>query len=76
MKREKRKTDEFTVEADGGKRFVIYEFTEFLGASSFDNPNALIEGLKSLRTADGTPVNVIGDGEYQIVGSEARLRRV
>jgi hypothetical protein len=55
---------------------MIYEFTEFLDAGSFEKPNARVEGLKSFHTADGKHVNFICEGNYKIVETGVILRRV
>ncbi len=70
-----RKTGEFLAVADDGQTFTIEEFTVFLNAGSMRNPNEEIAGLKSLRTSDGRSVNVIGEGEYKIVGTGVKLRK-
>jgi hypothetical protein len=72
----KKKTNEFKTQSQDGKTVMIYEFTEFLDAGSFKKPNARVEGLKSFLTSDGKHVNFIGEGEYKIVETGVRLRRV
>ena len=54
---------------------MIYEFTEFLDAGNFEEPNAIVEGLKSFHTADGKHVNFITESEYKIVETGIVLRR-
>ncbi len=72
----KKKTNEFKTQSPDGKTVMIYEFTEFLDAGSFEKPNARVEGLKSFHTADGKHVNFIGESEYKIVETGIILRRV
>ena len=72
----KKKTNEFKTQSPEGKTFMIYEFTEFLDAGNFEEPNAKVEGLKSFNTADGKHVNFISEGEYKIVETGVILRRV
>ena len=73
----KKKTNEFKTQSPDGKTVIIYEFTEFLDARSFEKPNARVEGLKSFHTADGKHVHFIGEGEYKIVDETGIiLRRV
>jgi hypothetical protein len=72
----KKKTNEFKTQSPDGKTVMIYEFTEFLDAGSFKEPNARVEGLKSFYTADGKHVNFISEGEYKIVETGVILRRV
>jgi len=63
----KKHTKTFNAYSDDDKRFIIYEYTEFENAGSFDNPNAMLEGLKELKTSDGNAVNRIEKGRYQII---------
>ena len=72
----KKKTNEFKTKSSDGKTVIIYEFTEFLDAGSFEKPNAIVEGLKSFLTADGKHVNFISEGEYKIVETGIILRRI
>lgn len=72
----KKKTNEFKTQSPDGKTVMIYEFTEFLDAGSFENPNERVEGLKSFQTADGKHVNFISEDEYKIVETGVILRRV
>ena len=72
----KKKTNEFKTQSPDGKTFMIYEFTEFLDAGNFEEPNVKVEGLKSFNTADGKHVNFISEGEYKIVETGVILRRV
>lgn len=71
-----RKTDEFTVRTDEGETYVIYEFTNFVEVGDFENPNAVVQGLKRLSTSDGMPVNFRGNGLYEIVELGVVARRV
>ncbi len=58
-----KKTGEFTVQGDDGRKFVIYEYTDFVRAGS-----KVLEGQKTLRTAEGLFVTQIEDGVYEIIG--------
>jgi hypothetical protein len=69
------KTDEFTALAEDGTSVTIEEFTDLIDAGTLDNPNASIRGSKTLLTGDGMHVNVVGEGEYEVVGTGLRLRR-
>jgi hypothetical protein len=75
MKRTK-KTREFVAQAEDGTTVTIEEFTDFVHAGGMGDPNAEVEGLKSLVTTDGMHVNVLGEGEYEIVESGLKVRRV
>lgn len=72
----KKKTNEFKTQSPDGKMVIIYEFTEFLDAGSFEKPDAIVEGLKSFYTADGKHVNFITESEYKVVETGIALRRV
>lgn len=67
MRNEKIKTGEFKARTVDGKTVVIYEFTEYLYAGTYENPNKKIEGLKSYCTFDGNHVNRISKNKYEIV---------
>jgi hypothetical protein len=69
------KTNEFTALAEDGTSVTIQEFTDLIDVSSADNPNARIRGLKTLLTVDGMHVNVVGEGEYEVVQTGLRLRK-
>lgn len=65
-----------TFEAIGsdGQQYKVNIFTEFVSASTFADPHAVVEGLKELRTSKGLHVNRIRKGEYQIVRTGVDLR--
>lgn len=67
MRNEKIKTGEFKARTADGKMVIIFEFTEYLDAGTFENPNKKIEGLKSYSTSDGNHVNSISKNKYEIV---------
>jgi len=67
VRNEKIKTAEFKARTAEGKTVIIYEFTEYLDAGTYENPNKKIEGLKSYCTFDGNHVNSIGKNRYEIV---------
>ena len=46
---------------------LIYVYADILDASSHGNPNAEIEGIRSLRTRNGQHVNRLDKGKYQVV---------
>lgn len=49
---------------DEGNEYVIHQFVKILDASSMDNPGGEVQGLKSLRTAQGQAVNYVEKGQY------------
>jgi hypothetical protein len=67
MRNKKIKTGEFKARTVDGKTVIIFEFTEYLDAGTFENPNKKIEGLKSYSTSDGNHVNSISKNKYEIV---------
>lgn len=50
-----------------GRLVTIYAITEKIRAGTLDDPHATIDGLTTLRTDRGEPVNSLGDGRYLIV---------
>lgn len=58
--------------ADGQDREVRI-CTKCIPAPTHQNRDAMIEGLKELRTSEGYSVNKIGKGEYKIVQTGVRL---
>ena len=69
-----RKTGQFRARADDGRDVVIHEFTEFTEVVSSMGAQQ-VEGLKSLKLSDGTPVNVRGDGVYKVFPHGPTLHR-
>ena len=72
----KRKTDEFFVITDSGQKYMVYEYTNFIDAGSFENPKATIHGLKEFRTSDGMAVNFVEEGIYKIVPLDVIARKI
>jgi hypothetical protein len=60
----KRRTSTFTAEGDDGRQYTVHVFTEFIPAGSHDDPGAVVEGLRELRTSAGQAVNYLGPGVY------------
>lgn len=58
-----------TFEASGsdGKEYTLLVWTDLVPAGTMTDPDAVIEGLKTLRTSDGHSVNRLEKGKYQIV---------
>ena len=76
MRKETKKTNEFITKTPDGKKIIIYEFTDYLNAGSFNNHYSKVEGLKSYFTTDGNHVNRINENEYQIVETGVILQLV
>jgi hypothetical protein len=69
MAKQIKRTKRFSAYDEEGRKYTIFEFTEFLEARTWGS-DKIVEGLKELRTADGTPVNRIEKGVYRIMGVE------
>ena len=67
--------ERFSTRIDNGKEYIIIQYQEYIDASSFDNPNAEIEGLKSLRTDDGLHVNFIDSKTFKVVETNEIVRK-
>ena len=63
----------FVAKGDDGQDYVIEIYVNLIDAGTYDDPNATIEGVKSLLTEGGLLVNRIGKGEYLIVQTDLRL---
>ncbi len=74
LAKEIRYTGSFEAVDKDGVVYKINMFTEILDVGTLSDPNAEIEGLKSLKTDNGHNVNYIKKGEYKIVGLETMLR--
>ncbi len=71
-----KKTAEFLVEDEGGKRYLIIEFQTFIPAGTLEDANAMIPGLRRFCTPEGFAVNHIEDDLYEIVHLGITARRV
>jgi hypothetical protein len=69
MAKQIKRTNRFSAYDEEGRKYTIFEFTEYLDASTWGS-DKMVEGLKELRTADGIPVNRIKKGVYRIMGVE------
>jgi hypothetical protein len=76
MIRKRSQTGEFWVIAEDGRRFQVFEYTDFIGAPAFEHPDAVISGLKELRTADGLFLTFKGPGLFEIVGLGLLVRKI
>ena len=68
-----RLTGSFEAIDDNGGRHVIKIWTHCLETNLLDGGTAVVEGLKSLRTASGESVSPRGPGEWEIVMRGVRL---
>ncbi len=60
-------TGTFETVGSNGERYALYEYTEYIPAGTFGDPNAMVEGLKEFRTSEGLHVNRVGKGQYKIL---------
>lgn len=58
---------------DEGNEYTIYQYVEILNVSTMEDPGGEIEGLKSLRTAQGQAVNRLDKGQYMLVETDHTL---
>ena len=70
----KKRSGSFSATGNDGRQYRVYIYTDFIDAGSFEDPNAVVEGLKELRTSDGMPINRRQQGEYEIVQTGVVLR--
>ena len=67
-------TGGFNATDDGGVEHALYIFTDDIDVATMQDPNAVAEGMKELRTADGMRVNRLGKGVYKINATGVVLR--
>lgn len=56
----------FEVKSRSGQRRKLNLYVDLINAASMDDRTATIEGLKTLETAEGDPVNYVSKGHYQL----------
>jgi hypothetical protein len=64
------------VKADDGTIHEVLELQEIINAGTFDNPNAIIPGLKRFALRAGGPVNFVDENTFKIVMTGKTVRRV
>lgn len=69
-------TESFEVVNDKGITYVVTEFTEIVPASTFADPDAVVEGLKYYELDNGMKLNRISHDLFQIPGSAETLKRI
>lgn len=67
--------DSFPAFTDTGTEYRIFQYQEYIDASTAQKPNATIPGLKFMETSDGFHVNYLDDNTYQIVETGEIVRR-
>ena len=70
----KKQTGSFRAIGNDGRQYTVYIYTDFNDAGTFEDPNAVVQGLKELRTSDGMHINRRQQGEYEIVQTGVVLR--
>jgi hypothetical protein len=66
----------FVAKGDDGKDYIIEIYVDLVDVGTHDDPNATIEGLKTLQTEDGLKINRIGKGEYKLIQTGLRLHSI
>jgi hypothetical protein len=69
-----RKTGEFTVVDENGKRYKIIKYTDFEDAPVYQTGNQTVQGFDSFRLATGETLNKISDTEFVTVVSGIKLK--
>lgn len=64
----------FRARGDDGREHTVLVVSEYLRGGTYDDPHAVVEGPKVLRTADGARVRRLGKGEYQLEDTGEILR--
>lgn len=73
MARQKKRTGTFTATDENGRKHTVEVYTEFITAESTEGSEVL-EGRKELRLTDGTPVNVLGNRQYEALSPLGKLK--
>lgn len=68
--------DRFKAKSASGKEYLIIVTQKFIDASTADDPNAIIPGLKSAKTADGRFLNFIDENTFKLVDTGEILTRI
>jgi hypothetical protein len=69
-------TDRFLGRGDDGMRYEVIERTRVIDVAYLDGSRDRAFGLKSYRTFEGWPLNVRGDGTFELVGRSVTVRRL
>ena len=72
--RTRRISGTFRARGDDGREHTVLIVTEYLREGTYDDPHAVVEGPKELRTADGAPLSRLRKGEYQLLDTGEILR--
>ena len=74
--KERKLIDRFTAQSNDGRQHELLVYQEVLDASSMGNPQATVEGLKTIVTSQGHDVTRIDDLNYEIVELRTRVKRI
>ena len=65
----------FQARSDDGREHTVLIITDYLHHQGpYDDPDAVVEGARRLRTTEGAEVQRIRRGEYQVVDTGEVLR--
>jgi len=67
------KRGSFRASGSDGQTYTIDIWVDVLDAANSLDPNAKIDGLRSLRLKDGTRLNRVAQGHYQTVDGQLDL---
>jgi hypothetical protein len=70
----RRATGSFPALDDRGKLYRIIIYTTFIERPMLNGPPARIDGVKEFALTDGSPVNRMDTGQYEIVATGRVLR--
>ena len=66
-------TDTFQATDEGGKQYIVDEYTLFRHTTTSEMEEGTGEHIKEYRLGNGTPVRRINEAEFEIVGDGTRL---
>jgi len=68
--------ERFQAVSDSGNKYTVLIYQKFIDASTAEDPNKYIPGIKSARTLDGQPLNRIDDKSFEIVETGEIITRI
>jgi hypothetical protein len=71
-----KQTGRHVAQTDGGTRYVVLEFQEYLASRALDEETQWIPGMKEYRLESGGRVNYVDDDTFEIVTTGAIIKRV
>lgn len=69
-----REVGRFQAVGDDGRKYTVVIHADILDAATAEDPNAVEEGIRSLRTVQGQAVNRLEKGKYRILLSGVTLK--